>query len=255
MITIDFAKAFDTIRWDAIEVVMELMGIDLTFLQLVMACVSSASVSALVEGSPTQVVKLSKGLRQGDPLSPLLFVMVIEYLSKLVTRAVKDRKVELYTIGGAQIESHLAFADDITFFCRASIKSLTSLREVLAEFEEFSGLRINPRKSSIIFSKRVTDKAQLASILGFQIKDLPIKYFGVPLTGKAIRFSDCDGLLAELKNILTRWSSKKLSYMGRIQLVEWVFQGKFNYIAQCSAIPQAAIAALQSITYKFIWGS
>lgn len=85
-ITIDFAKAFDTLCWDAIEVVMELMGIDFTFRQLVMTCVSTASVSALVEGSPTQVVKLNKGLRQNDPLSPLLFVMVIEYLSRLVTR-------------------------------------------------------------------------------------------------------------------------------------------------------------------------
>lgn len=133
----------------------------------------------------------------------------------------RDRKVKLYTIGGVQIESHLTFADDITFFCRASIKSLTSLREVLAEFEEFSGLRINAEKSSIILSKRVSDKAQTASILGFQLKELPIKYLGVPLIGKAIRFSDCDGLLAELRNILTRWSSKKLSYMGRIRLVEW----------------------------------
>lgn len=172
------------------------MGIDFTFRQLVMTCVSTASVSALVEGSPTQVVKLNKGLRQNDPLSPLLFVMVIEYLSRLVTRVVRDRKVKLYTIGGVQIESHLTFADDITFFCRASIKSLTSLREVLAEFEEFSVLRINAEKSSIILSKRVSDKAQITSILGFQLKELPIKYLGVPLTGKAIRFSDCDGLLA-----------------------------------------------------------
>lgn len=219
-ITIDFAKAFDTIRWDAIDVVMELMGVDQTFRQLITTCVSTASVSALVEGSPTKTINLQKGLRQGDPLSPFLFVMVIEYLTRLVKGAVRYRKLVLYTIGGVQIESYLAFAGDATFFCRASSKSLMTLKEVLTEFESFSGLRINAGKSSVILSKRVVDRAEMAAILGFQLKDLPIKYLGTPLTGKLIKYRDSDGLLVELKSILTRWSLKKLSYMGRIQLVE-----------------------------------
>lgn len=71
-IVIDFAKAFDNLRWDAIDVVMELMGLDQNFRNLVMSCVSTASVSALVEGSPTEIIKLRRGLRQGNPLSPLL---------------------------------------------------------------------------------------------------------------------------------------------------------------------------------------
>lgn len=130
--------------------------------------------------------------------------MVIEYLTRLVKRAVGDRKLELYSIGGAQIENHLAFANDVTFFYRASSKSLTDLKEVLAEFKAFSGLRINAGKSSVILSKRVTDKAEMAAILGFQLKELPIKYLGTPLTGKLIRYKDCDDLLAELRSILTR---------------------------------------------------
>lgn len=220
-ITIDFVKAFDTLRWDAIEAVLELMGIDYAFRQMVMSCVVTiASVSALVEGSPTQIVKMQKGLRQGDPLSPLLFVIVIEYLTRLVKKAVGDRKLELYTIGGTQVESHLAFADDVTFFCRALTKSLTALKEILDEFQDFSGLKINVGKSSIILSKRVADNVEMAAILGFQLKELPIKYLGTPVTGKQINYRDCDGLLAELRCILTRWSSKKLFYMGRIQLVE-----------------------------------
>lgn len=104
----------------------------------------------------------------------------------------------MYTSGGVAVESHLTFADDITFFCRASTKALTSLKEVLVEFESFSGLKINVGKSFVIFSKRVTDKSQLAAILGFQLKELPIRYLGTPLMGKLIRYKDCDGMLAEL---------------------------------------------------------
>lgn len=70
-----------------------------------------------------------------------------------------------------------------------------------------------------------------------------------------MRYRDCDGLLAELRSILTRWSGKKLSYAGRTQLIDWVFQGKFGYLIQSSIIPQAVIDAIQAITYQFIWGS
>lgn len=84
----------------------------------------------------------------------------------------------------------------------------------MREFTIFSGLNISREKSHAIFSKRVEDKHELAAILGYQVKELPIRYLRTPLTGKLIRYKDCDGLLAELRNILTRWSGKKLSYAG-----------------------------------------
>lgn len=254
-VTIDFSKAFDTLRWDAIETAMELLGIDGNFREMVMSCVSTASISALVEGSPTDIIKQGRGLRQGDPLSPLLFVIVIDYLLKLMKQATSNRRIELYTSGRVMVESHLAFADDIVFFFRASRKSIVHLREVLDEFSSFSGLRINHEKSFAIFSKRVTDRVELAAILRFQVKELSVKYLGTPLTGKSISYKDCDALLAELRALLTRWTGKKLSYKGRTQLLDWVFQGKFGYLVQRNVIPQAALDAIQSITYKFIWGT
>lgn len=112
------------------------------------------------------------------------------------------------------VESHLAFADDIAFFCSASTKSFRELREVLNEFRIFSGLSIDCEKSFAIFLKRVDEKKELADILDFQTNELSIQYLGTPLTGKLVRYKDCDGLLVELRNILTRWSTKKLSYAG-----------------------------------------
>lgn len=219
-----------------------------------MSCVSTASVVSLVEGSPTKIIKLKRGLRQGDPLSPLLSVLVTDYLFRLMLQVVRNRRIELYTSGGAVVESHLVFADDVVFFCRASQKSIRALREVLDEFTEFSGLKINCEKSFTIFSKRVTDKSDLAAILGFQTAELLIKYLGSSLTKKSVRFKNCDSLLEELRGFLTRWNRKKLSYMGRIQLVDWIFQWKFGYLVQSNVIPQAALSTIQSITYRFIWG-
>lgn len=153
------------------------------------------------------------------------------------------------------MESHLAYADDIIFFCRASHKSIRALRDTLDEFTTFSGLKINGEKICAIFSKRVMDGAELFAILGFQLRELPIKYLGTPLTGKSIRYRDCDGLLAELRSLITRWSGKKLSYMGRVQFVDWNFQGKFGYLVQSSIVAQAALESIQSITYRFNWGA
>lgn len=134
---------------------------------MVMSCITTTSVSALVEGSPTRIIKQKRGLRQGDPLSPLLFVVVIDYLSKLMAQAVHNKRMELYTSGGVIVESHLTFADNIVFFCQASYKSIRALREILDEFTTFSALQINCEKSFAIFFKRVTDRAELAAVLGF----------------------------------------------------------------------------------------
>lgn len=106
-------------------------------------------------------------------------MIVVEYLSRLVTEAARSGRIELYTSGGAVVESHLAFADDvIIFFCRSSRKTITALREVLDEFADFSGLTINRNKSVAIFFMRVTNSNKLAGILGFQT--------GTSLTGKSV---------------------------------------------------------------------
>lgn len=99
-------------------------------------------------------------------------------------------------------------------------KSFRALQEVLTKF---SGLTIKCDKNFAVFSKRVNDREEFASILGFQVKELPIRYLGTPLTGKLVRHIrieiDCDGVLAELSGILTRWSTKKLSYMDKGSVV------------------------------------
>lgn len=76
-----------------------------------------------MDGSPTDVFQVQKGLRQGNSLSPILFVMAIEYLSRLIKLVVKEKRLDVYINGGVEINPMLAFVVDVTFFCRASRKS------------------------------------------------------------------------------------------------------------------------------------
>lgn len=108
------------------------------------------------------------------------------------------------------------------------MKSFKTIKEILDNFPNFSGLQVNNSKSHIVFSKWVHDISLLASILGFKLQQLPIKYLGTPITGKSISHKDCTTLIAELQALLEKWNHRFVSYKGRTQLVHWIFHGKFG---------------------------
>lgn len=104
-ISIDFCKAFDTLHWDAIDVSLEALGFNDIFRKLIQACLHFVSFSTLIEGSPMTIIQASHGVHQGDLLSPLLFIVVLEYLSTLTRLVLEDRIYDLYTMGRAKVIS------------------------------------------------------------------------------------------------------------------------------------------------------
>lgn len=134
------------------------MGFNETARNLIKACISTSSFSTLVEGSPTIIFKPKRGVRQGDSLSPLLFTMVVELLNHQTMQAINKGKLELFTMHGNVVESHLSYANDITFFCRARNSSFQTLQSILDEFADFVGLEINCNKSYVVYSASVANK-------------------------------------------------------------------------------------------------
>ena len=122
----------------------------------------------------------SHGLRQGDPLSPLLFVFVMEVLSCMLSAAVKEGLLEGFKVGTATI-SHLLFAYDALIFCKACPDQLAHLPGIFLLFEAALGLKVNLVKSVLIFVGNVQHVDFLASILGCEVATLPVKYLGLPL--------------------------------------------------------------------------
>lgn len=110
------------------------------------------------------------------------------------------------------MEALLAFANDIVFFYRASLKSFHALNTILEEFSDFFGFEINISKIFATFSTQMHDKMKHAFILGFQVQTLPIMYLGVALTGKFILHRECDYLIVDLQGIHTCWSHCSLVY-------------------------------------------
>ena len=162
------------------------------------SCLSSAKFSVLVNRVPVGFFPSTKGLCQGDSLSPYLFVLGMEVLDVLIRKAVEGGFLSGCNIRGGRRSpmniSHLFFVDDTVVFCEANKKHLTHLSWILFWFEATSGLKINLAKSEIIPVGEVDEIDELAMELGCKVGPLPSQYLGLPLRAPNKAHSMWDGV-------------------------------------------------------------
>ena len=173
------------------------------------SCISTAKFSVLVNGVSAWFFPNSKGLRQGDYLSPHLFVMGMEVLSVLIRRPVEGGFISGCSIRRGRRQavniSHLLFADDTVVFCEAKKEHLTHLSWILFWFEAASGLRINLAKSEIIPVGEVEEVDEMAVELGCRVRLLPSVYLGLPLGAPNKAYSMWDGVEERERRRLALW--------------------------------------------------
>uniref|UniRef100_A0A2N9J0Z7 Reverse transcriptase domain-containing protein n=1 Tax=Fagus sylvatica TaxID=28930 RepID=A0A2N9J0Z7_FAGSY len=182
---LDIEKAYDHVNWDCLLFLLDRMGFGFKCRTWIQTCISIVRFSIMVNGSPSGFFGSSRGLCQGDPLSPLLFLLVMVVLSQLLRRTeeaglISGFKAGLATVSGLSI-SHLLFADDTIVFCDADRDQLLHLRMVLACFEAVIGLGVNMGKSEFVPVGEVSNVGQLAEILCCRVGGLPMSYLGMPL--------------------------------------------------------------------------
>ena len=150
---LDVEKAYDHVSWDFLMYMLQRCGFSEKWRKWVRYCVSTINFSILINGSSSDFFGSSRGLRQGDPLSPLLFDIVMEALSRMLDVAASTGQFSSFsvdsTIGPSMMVSHLLFADDTLIFCDAEPSQIANLRTILARFEEVSRLHINLGKSEL----------------------------------------------------------------------------------------------------------
>ncbi|RVW93092.1 Transposon TX1 uncharacterized 149 kDa protein [Vitis vinifera] len=195
---LDIEKAYDHVDWDFLLAVMEKMGFGERWCRWIKWCLSTVRCSVMVNGSPTSFFQSSRGLRQGDPLSPYLFVVVMEAFSVLIKTAVAGGFLAPCLIRGRRGEgvqiSHLLFADDTLIFCEAKEDQLLYLGWLLMWFEAISGLRVNLEKSELIPVGRVDNVDELADEFGYRVGKLSSTYLGMPLGAPFKSVAAWDGI-------------------------------------------------------------
>ena len=154
---LDMSKAFDRVERCFLKRVMEKLGFCSKWVNLIMQCISSVSYSVIINGVAYGSIKPSKGLHQGDPLSPSLFLLCAEGLSIIIHKAVRNHSFTgIFICRSSPSVTHLFFADDIILFCKANSDECQKLKLILQMYENASVQKINTKKSLIFFSPSTT---------------------------------------------------------------------------------------------------
>ena len=255
---LDIEKAYDSISWEFLYKVLDKMGFGNRWMSWMKWCISTASFSILINGSPAGFFQSSRGLRQGDPLSPYLFVIGMEALSCLINRAVVGNYLSGIGVANGRGEelsiSHLLYADDTLIFCEDDIEQLKFLSWILMWFEAMSGLKINLTKSEIIPIGPVNNLVELASELGCNIGSLPTSYLGLPLGAKHKALGVWDSIEERYRKRLAAWKTQYISKGGRITLIRSTLSSLPIYHLSLFRMPQRVRVRLERIQREFLWG-
>jgi hypothetical protein len=219
------AKAYDRVEWRFLQTTMEAMGFPHQLTDTIMNCVTSVTFSILINGQPSQSFTPQRDLRQGDPLSPYLFIICANVLSNLITNAQISKKLHGIKIAhGAPEVSHLLFADDSLFFCRVKKEKAKEIHNILLEYQEASGQLVSVEKSEIIYSKHTPNNTQqeLQNILPVKKVNQFSKYLGMPTQMARSKRQTFDYIQDRIWKKLNGWKEKHLSFAGRSTLIKVV---------------------------------
>lgn len=194
------------------------MGFEQRWIDWIKSFFNSMKVSILVKGSPSSEVKPCRGLRQRDPLSPLLYNLVAEVLNLMLRRANQKglfKGIFLNKHGQDQL-THLQFADDTLLFIEGSLESVRTVKRILQCFQLLTGLRINFNKSSLYSCSKDRELVtKCANSLGCLVGEWPLKYLGAPLGTSMRRKFFWKPLIQKFEDKLTKWRSSALNKAGR----------------------------------------
>ncbi|XP_062093919.1 uncharacterized protein LOC133799949 [Humulus lupulus] len=254
-IKIDISKAYDTVDWWFIEDLLTALCFLERFIKWLMTCLKNTSYLLLMNGRVQGIFKGEKGLRQGDPLSPFLFVLIMEYLTQRLQLAALDSSFRYHPMCKSLNLLSLCFVDDLLLFCKGSMAAVGVLKSALEEFSAVTGLEINTSKSHVYFGGVSTnDRKKLATELQLSEGRFPLKYLGVRMRPTKWKHEDCDIIIQKFRMRINNWASRHLSFAGRIQLIHFVLFGLRNYWMGIFILPQSIIKEIEKLCRGFLWG-
>nr|GFB83123.1 RNA-directed DNA polymerase, eukaryota [Tanacetum cinerariifolium] len=226
---VDFAKAYDSVRWDYLLDVLEAFGFGNIWCTWIRRTFSSAKASILVNGSPTIEFPFHCGLKQGDPLSPYLFILIMESLNMSFTRAIDESVFKGVHLHGSTSISHMFYIDDVMFIGEWSDDNLKGIINILQCFFLASRLKINIQKSQVLeVGVPSSIVMQAASSIGCGVLHKQFRYLGVMV--------------------------KTLSIGGRLTILKAVLGASPLYNISIFKVPKGILNSMEAIHSKFFNG-
>ncbi|KAM0905175.1 hypothetical protein ACQ4PT_017547 [Festuca glaucescens] len=251
------SKAYDRVDWDFLEKSLLKWGFSATWVAWIMECVTSVKYSIKFNGKLLEQFSPSRGLRQGDPLSPFLFLFVVDALSGLIHKATQDDGlVPVEICRRAPGVSHLLLADDTMLFFKATADQATVVRNVLNTYAEATGQLLNLGKCSILFSESCPADLvlEVKQILGVTQEVFEPKYLGLLVPEGWMHKGRFESLQANLWKRLIDWAEKYMSTGAKEVLIKAVAQAIPTYIMSVFKLPASVCDDLTKLVRQYWCG-
>ncbi|CAA7054921.1 unnamed protein product [Microthlaspi erraticum] len=254
----DMSKAYDRVEWKFIEALMRKMGFAEHWILLMMRCITSVQYKVLLNGQPKGRIIPQRELRQGDPLSPYLFILCTEVLKANLNKAEDMKRITgLKMARASPAVSHILFADDSLFFCRASAEESQVLIQILKEYETTSGQQINMGKSSVQFGHTVDldVRREIHQNMGITTVEGVGSYLGIPDSLGGAKTKIFSFLVERQNQRINGWNSKWLSKGGKKVLIKSVASAMPTHVMSCFRLPKGITNKLSGAVSNFWWSN
>ena len=252
LIKLDISKAFDTVSWEYLLEMLHQRGFSLRWTDWLARILGSSSSAVLLNGCPGPVIRHKRGLRQGDPLSPYLFILAMEVLNRIFDIATEEGS--LSPLKGRQARLRLSlYADDAVIFTNPNREDISCMMQIMEAFGEATGLRINWAKSTVapIRCDSVDLEDVLADFNGVRVH-FPVKYLGLPITLGRLRMVHLQYFQDRAKSKIDGWQGCLVNFAGRRELVRSVFSSQPVYLLTSIKPPRRFFRELDKLRRRFL---
>ncbi|XP_058726377.1 uncharacterized protein LOC131597717 [Vicia villosa] len=252
---VDITKAFDTLSWKFLLRVLKSFGFGNVLCSWIHSILVSAQLSININGSQHGFFNCTRGVRQGDLLSPLLFCLAQDVLSRGLSNLVNQDSLSLIKASDIySIPSYIMYADDILLLCKGNIRNINLLKEVFLSYFMASGQLVNPNKSFVYAGAIPSNVLQsILDLTGFSQASFPFTYHGVPLFKGRVKEAFLQPVADKIVSKLAAWKGSVLSIAGRTTLVKSVVYGMLSHIMSIYSWPIALLKYLEKCIRNFIW--
>ncbi|XP_027098791.1 uncharacterized protein [Coffea arabica] len=256
-VKLDMSKAYDRVEWSFLDAMMAKMGFHNKWRNWIMECLRTVTYSFSINGEVKEYVIPGRGIRQGDPLSPYLFLLCSEGFASLLRQAAGNKRISGMRLcrQGPSL-THLFFADDSLIFCKANKQQAIELMRVLQVYATASGQLINLDKSSILFSKNMCPhkKHQICHIMGNMQQVNQGKYLGLPMVVTRTKEQIFGFVRTNIQHRILKWKNRLLSAAGKETMLKAVSMAMPTYTMSCFKIPKRICKDISSLMSNYWWG-
>uniref|UniRef100_A0A0D3E306 Reverse transcriptase domain-containing protein n=1 Tax=Brassica oleracea var. oleracea TaxID=109376 RepID=A0A0D3E306_BRAOL len=217
-------------------------------------CIELASFSVPINGELAGYFNSKRGLRQGCSFLPYLYVICMQVLTKLLDKAALENRIDYHPYCKELSITHLCFADDVLVFSDGKKSSIEGMLTVFKKFAMMSGLSISLEKSTMFLAGVKEDATvEILDQFPFEAGSLPVRYLGLPLLSKKMSITDYAPLISQIRNKISSWTARHLSFAGRLQLIGYVMYSVTNFWMSAFRLPKQCIREINSLCSAFLW--